>query len=146
MIEKTGEEGKGRDGNTVHREEEWLKRHRRGAESEEEAQRNEPRGLYSRGEPVFRISDDSSFATTQRQVHFLAWSGRAHLNLNYPLPRSRASVTLRRVPPYSPSLSLSHAFSFSPVGLTHFLRSPLRHQRRVHLSGAHAGEMVASAS
>lgn len=143
MIEKTGEEGKGRDGNTVHREEEWLKRHRRGAESEE-AQRNEPRGLYSRGEPVFRISDDSSFATTQRQVHFLAWSGRAHLNLNYPLPRSRASVTLRRVPPYSPSLS--HAFSFSPVGLTHFLRSPLRHQRRVHLSGAHAGEMVASAS
>lgn len=28
---------------------------------------------YSRGEPVFRISDDSSSAATLRQVHFLAW-------------------------------------------------------------------------
>jgi hypothetical protein len=31
------------------------------------------RELYSRGEPVSRISDDSSLATTLRQVHFLAW-------------------------------------------------------------------------
>jgi len=38
-----------------------------------EEERKRERELYSRGEPVFRISDDSSLATTQRQVHFLAW-------------------------------------------------------------------------
>lgn len=85
-------------------------------------------GLYSRGEPVFRISDDSSFATTQRQVHFLAWLGRAHpnLNLNYsptlgaerraPSAERRASVTPRRVSLYfSPPLPCPLVFSVSLI-------------------------------
>lgn len=97
-------------------------------------------------EPVFRISDDSSLATTQRQVHFLAWPGLAHLELNLNLNSSpppsllQLEASARRVSPSfiprsPPRLPATLIFSALLSGAA---------EGRVHLSGTHAYLKIAA--
>jgi len=66
----------------------------------------------------------------------LAWPGASQPKLSPYLVAGRPS--LLAACPFSPFLP--RIFSFSPLGFAHLLRSPLRHPRRVYLSGAHARE------